>query len=225
MHFPPRRSRPAGYPPNRQPTTVGAESGAGETRRRVGRRRGRLTSSDRQSLRALVMQTSAPALGAKSTWDSSLGAIQDSISQCSFLQMTYTAENPHADGNTSPGARPRYRPPRHRDLHATSRTHDNRMAGRQTSCRQQTAPPQPRCSKDVTAHPHRPGLCPQLLYLSVFISSNEFKVSCCFTMGRDGSYKIFPAPVVISNYTLLLRFTTGTLNVRHCFCWEDVCRF
>ena len=87
-------------------------------------------------------------------------APEDSISQCPFLQMTYTAENPHADGSAAPGARPRYRPPRHRDLHATSHTHDNRMAGRQTSCRQQTAPPQPRCSKDVTAHPHRPGARP-----------------------------------------------------------------
>ena len=87
-------------------------------------------------------------------------ATEDSISQCTFLQMTYTAENPHADGNTSPGARPRYRPPRHRDLHATSRTHDNWTTARQTSCRQQTAPPQPRCSKDVTAHPHRPGARP-----------------------------------------------------------------
>jgi hypothetical protein len=43
-------------------------------------------------------------------------------------------------------------------------------------------------------------------------------------MGTDGAYKILPAPVVSSDYTLLLRFTTGTLNVRHCFCWEDVCR-
>ena len=105
------------------------------------------------------MQSSAPA-GAQSTWDSALGAIEDNISQCPFLQMTYTAENPHADGSAAPGARPRYRPPRHRDLHATSRTHDNWMAARQTSCRQQTAPPQPRCSKDVNAHPHRPGARP-----------------------------------------------------------------
>jgi len=43
---------------------------------------------------------------------------------------------------------------------ATSRTHDNWMVARQTSCRQQTAPPQPRCSKDVTTHPHRPGARP-----------------------------------------------------------------
>jgi hypothetical protein len=59
--------------------------------------------------------------------------------------MTYTAENPHAGGSAAPGARPRYQPPPHRDLHATFRTHDNGMAARQTSCRQQTAPPQPRC--------------------------------------------------------------------------------
>jgi hypothetical protein len=84
--------------------------------------------------------------------------MEDSISQCPFLQMT--AETPHADSSAAPGARPRYRPPRHRDLHATSHTHDNWMAARQTSCRQQTAPAQPRCSKDVTAHPHRPGARP-----------------------------------------------------------------
>jgi hypothetical protein len=87
-------------------------------------------------------------------------AIEDNISQCPFLQMTYTAENPHADGSSATGARPRYRPPRHRDLHATSCTHDNWMPARQTSCRQQTAPPQPPCSKDVTAHPHQPGARP-----------------------------------------------------------------
>jgi hypothetical protein len=37
-----------------------------------------------------------------------------------FLQMTYTAENPHADGSVAPRARPRFRLPRHRDPHATS---------------------------------------------------------------------------------------------------------
>ena len=74
--------------------------------------------------------------------------------------MTYTAENPHADGSTVPGARPRYPPPRHIDLPDTSRTHDNWKAARQMSCRQQTAPPQPRCSKDITAHTYRPGARP-----------------------------------------------------------------
>jgi hypothetical protein len=60
----------------------------------------------------------------------------------------------------APGARPRYRPSRHSDPPDTSRSHDNWMVARQTSCRQQTAPPQTRCSKDVTAHPHRPGARP-----------------------------------------------------------------
>ncbi len=108
------------------------------------------------------MQSSAPAPGAQSTWDSALGAIEDSISQCPFLQMTYTAETPHADGSVSPGARPRYQPNSHSYLYDTSCTHDNRMSGRQTSCRQQTAPPQSRCSKDVTAHLYLPGSSPGL---------------------------------------------------------------
>jgi hypothetical protein len=53
-------------------------------------------------------------------WDSVMGVIEDSISQCTFLQMTYTAENPHADGSAVPGARPRFLPPRRHDTHATS---------------------------------------------------------------------------------------------------------
>ena len=154
----PPLSRPAESQPNRQPATVCAESWSGEARQRVGRRRGRLTSGARQSLRALVMQSSAhPGHSPHGTvrW-----ATEDSISQCPFLQMTYTAENPHADGSTSTSSRPRYQPPSHRKLPATSRTHYNWMAARQTSCRQQTAPAQPRCIKDVTAHPHWPGARP-----------------------------------------------------------------
>ena len=63
-------------PPDNPPPSA-RKSGAGEARRRVGRRRGRLPSSARQSLRALVMQSSAPARGAPSQWDSALGAIED----------------------------------------------------------------------------------------------------------------------------------------------------
>jgi hypothetical protein len=48
-----------------------------------------------------VMQFSTPTPGALSPWDSVLGAIEDSISQCTFLQMTYTAENLHSDDSTS----------------------------------------------------------------------------------------------------------------------------
>jgi hypothetical protein len=71
--FPLHRLRPAEYQPNQQPATVFAERGAGEARRRVGRRRGRLTSGVRQSLRVLVMQSSTPAPGAQSPWDSTMG--------------------------------------------------------------------------------------------------------------------------------------------------------
>ncbi len=63
------------------------------------------------------------------------------MGQCDGLQrqhltvpistMTYTAENPHADGSASPGARPHYQPPCHSDLPATSCTHDNWMESRQ----------------------------------------------------------------------------------------------
>jgi hypothetical protein len=123
--FPQRAFHPTGHVqqdihPTNNPPPSARKSGAGEARRRVGRRRGRPPSSTRQNLRALVMQSSAPAPGAPSPWDSVLGAIEDSISRCKFLQMTNTAETPHADGRASPGARPRFRPPRHRDHHATS---------------------------------------------------------------------------------------------------------
>ena len=106
--------------PTDNPPPSARKSGAGEARRRVGRRRGRIPSSTRQSLRALVIQSSAPAPGTPSPWDSELGVIEVSISQCTFLQMTYTAENQHADGNVMPGARPRLHPPCRRDPHATS---------------------------------------------------------------------------------------------------------
>ena len=51
------------------------------------------------------------------------------------------------------------------------------------------------------------------LSLYVIIYPDKFKISFCFTISRDGAYKILPTPVMCSNYTLLLRFTAGTLNV------------
>jgi hypothetical protein len=108
--------------PTDNPPQSARKSGVGEARRRVGRRRGRLPSSTRQNLRVLVMQSSATAPGAPSPRDSAMGAIEDRISQCTFLQMTYTAENPHADGSAAPGvSTPTLQcPPRRRDPHATS---------------------------------------------------------------------------------------------------------
>ena len=139
------------------------------TRHRLrGERGGRGTTTSRTTTRASnelsppKSACSGDAVLRTSTRGTVMGqcAPEDSISQCPFLQMIDTAGNPHADGSAAPGARPRHRPSRHRDPPATSRSHDNWMAARQTSCRQQTAPPQPRCSKDVTAHPHRPGARP-----------------------------------------------------------------
>ena len=66
------------------------------------------------------MQSSAPAPGEQSPWDSPLGAIEGSISQCTFLQMTYTAENLHTDDRDTSGARPRLRQTSHSDPHNTS---------------------------------------------------------------------------------------------------------
>jgi hypothetical protein len=106
--------------PTHNPRPLEWKSGAGEAQPRGGRRRGLLPSSARQSLRALVMQSSAPAPSALSPWDSALGAIEDLISQCPFLQMTYTAESPHADGSPDPGGRPSCRPPRRHHPHDTS---------------------------------------------------------------------------------------------------------
>ena len=48
---------------------------------------------------------------------------------------------------------PRHRLPRRHTPAPTTTS----CAGSQISCRKRTAPPPSRCSKDVTAHPHRPG--------------------------------------------------------------------
>ncbi len=71
-----------------------------------------------QHVEALVQPVRSGAEHGRSP--QALGAIEDSISQGTFLQMTYTAENPHADGSATPGAPPCFRPPRRRDPHATS---------------------------------------------------------------------------------------------------------
>ena len=78
-----------------------------------------------------------------------------------FLQMTYTAENPHADDSFAPGARPQFHPPLRRYPHNTS------PAPTTTGWREDRCPvvsklphPQSCCSKDVTVHPHLPGARP-----------------------------------------------------------------
>jgi hypothetical protein len=63
-----------------------------------------------------------------------MGAIEDIISQPTFLQMTYTVENPHADGRDSTGARPCFHPTSPINPHATS------PAPTTTGCREDRCP-------------------------------------------------------------------------------------
>jgi hypothetical protein len=158
-------------PPAIMSSRISTQSTTRHRRRgRAGRERHDVKSDDdggcgsraRQSLRALVMQSSAPAPGAPSPWESVMGAIEDSNSQCTFLQMTYTAENPHADGSTAPGARPRLLPPRRRGPHATS------PAPTTTGWQEDRCPVVSKrplhssraAAKMSPAHPHRPGARP-----------------------------------------------------------------
>ena len=115
------RSRP-GYQRNQQPTTVSVEErgGRGTTSRRTTTR----VAPDLSPPKPVFAghRSSVPAPRAPSPWNSVLGVIDDHISQCPFLQITYTAENLHADDNTSPGGRPRFHPPSRRHPHAPSTT-------------------------------------------------------------------------------------------------------
>jgi len=68
-----------------------------------------------------------------------------------------TAARRHAAGGGScPGPAPAAARPAAVTPHDTPPVNNNRMAGRQMSCRQQTGPSTARCSKDVTTHQHRP---------------------------------------------------------------------
>jgi hypothetical protein len=82
------------------------------------------------------------------------------ISQCTFLQMIYTAGNQHTvvDGQLPVDAHADDRPT-DATPHDTHCANNNRMTGRQMSCPQQTAPTEC-CSKHVTSHQHWPGDCP-----------------------------------------------------------------
>ena len=88
------------------------------------RRRGRLPRSIRQSLRALPAQLNPPK-------DTVLRTSTRTSSECPFLQMTYTGENPHADGSAAPGPCPASDRPATATPTSRPGTHDNTMAGRQ----------------------------------------------------------------------------------------------
>ena len=87
--------------PTDSPLQPAQKSGAWERRRRVGRRPERPPSTARQSLRALAMQSSAPAPRTPSPWDNALGADDASNNQ-----------GPHlSDARPGPGIRGPGKPP------------------------------------------------------------------------------------------------------------------
>jgi hypothetical protein len=61
--------------------------------------------------------------------------------------------------------------------------------------------------------------------LSVFVFPNEFDIMFRLPMFGDGAYKILPTSVVGPDEARLLRFTSCTLDVRHCFSRYVVNRF
>ena len=141
--FPPHRSRPAGYQPNRQSATVGAEE----------RRGGRGTTSRRTTTRtAPELSPPKPAyVGNAVLHTITRGTVP--MGQCdgchrgqhltvhisiNDLHCCKPARRWHHCSLSTPTLPPTLpqRPP-----HYVSRTHNKRMSGRQMSCRQQTAPP------------------------------------------------------------------------------------
>ena len=140
VSFPPHQSRQAGYPSNLQPATVSDQelvrSLSSEARCRGGRLRELPPSTARHRQCGTVMQsctsTSPPHV-----------PVPRISSQCTFLQMIYTAGNQHTNcyGHHPEDAHALSRPAAE-TTHDTHCANNNRMSGRQMSCRQQTAPTQ-----------------------------------------------------------------------------------
>ena len=97
--FPLHRSSPAEYQPNQQPVTVCAESRAGVWRgTTTSRTTTRAANEWSPQSRALVKKSSAPSPGSQSTCHSAMGYRGQHLT----VQVTYTAENQHADGSGRP---------------------------------------------------------------------------------------------------------------------------
>jgi hypothetical protein len=146
VRFPPHSSLQQDIHPTDNPTQSEIKDGAGEARHRGGRRRERLPSVDRHRPRDTAIQscTSISSLHVPVTRHSS---------QCTFLQMIYTAGNPHTacygqrPEDAHAADRPAAATPHSDDTHCAN---NNRKSGRQMSCRQQTAPTQ--CVKQRCHH-------------------------------------------------------------------------
>ena len=137
----PHRSRPAGHPPNRQSGAAGAQE------REYNEGCDFETGLPRHCNPQLTTQTRAMSRRKPTLLPPD---------RCAG-QLRQPAHRAASEGRTS-------RPPsRLRRVHATRLAPTTTScAGSRISCRKRTAPPPSRCSKDVTAHPHRPGGRPGL---------------------------------------------------------------
>ena len=177
----PHRSRPAGHPPNRQPCAVGAEEreydegcdveadgerrrpqSAARRRRSVGQLR-RPTPRRRQAAteglpRHRLPRRHTPAAaemrqqqdGRRRGRPPSAAHHRRRAGQ--LRQPAYRRRRTTAEGRPN-----RPLPRRHRTPAPAPAPTTTGCAGSRIACRKHTAPPPSRCSKDVTAHPHRPG--------------------------------------------------------------------
>ena len=177
----PHRSRPAGHPPNRQPCAVGAEEreydegcdveadgerrrpqSAARRRRSVGQLR-RPTPRRRQAAteglpRHRLPRRHTPAAaemrqqqdGRRRGRPPSAAHHRRRAGQ--LRQPAYRRRRATAEGRPN-----RPLPRRHRTPAPAPAPTTTGCAGSRIACRKHTAPPPSRCSKDVTAHPHRPG--------------------------------------------------------------------
>jgi hypothetical protein len=105
--------------PTDNPPPSARKIGARKTRRRVRLRRGRLPNSNPPK-----SAYAGDAVHRTNNWGTvpmgQCNGCHRGQAQCTFLPITYSVENPHADGSAAPGARPRFCPPRRRDPHDTS---------------------------------------------------------------------------------------------------------
>jgi hypothetical protein len=140
---PPHQSRPAGYPPNRQPATVGEEE-----------RGGRGTKSRRTSTRAAPERR--PPLTARHA-----PLPRTSTSQGRGPEPAQDRRAaPRGRRRAAPGSSPRSRPPRRHKPPRHAPRQQQQDGGKADVLSSATGPSTARCRKNVTTHQHRPGARP-----------------------------------------------------------------
>ena len=164
----PHRSRPAGYPPTRQPGAVGAkerECNVGHYVEADDEEETRPSAAVPPSVLGAITSTRAPTA---TIYDRGITTTSPAPSLAPFA-CPVAAPPTTADARgvkTETMSLPPERSPR--GAHTArcpgaatpalpSPRHNDGLRGKPDPCRKHPAPPPSRCSKDVTAHPHRPG--------------------------------------------------------------------